>query len=93
MGQIIVADLTKLDFANVNDLQAALDIIKNELNGFLDNTNVQTGADIDPGKIAGGGAVVQSEVTLVGAASKIPKLDASGDLLITSKLVFKTGLI
>ncbi len=93
MAQIIIADLTKLDFANVNDLQAALDIIKNELNGFLDNTNVQAGADIDPGKVAGGGAVIQGEVTTTGEASKIPKLDASGDLLMVGKLVFKTGLI
>ena len=83
-------DLKDLDFANVEDLMDDLDTIVNEMNGFLDDANVKAGADIDPGKIAGGGAVTQSEVTSTGEVSKIPKLDGSGDL-VANRIIFLTG--
>jgi len=68
-----------------------VDTIKNEINGSLDNTNIATAADIDPAKIANGGAVTNDEVTETGEVEKIPKIDTNGDLTISGKLVFQVG--
>jgi hypothetical protein len=93
MARITITDLKTLNFATVEDLQSNLDIIKNEINGNLDNDNIKAGANIDPGKVADGGAVTVDETTTTGLASRIPKLDANGDLLIGRRLVFLEGNI
>ncbi len=92
MALVTLTDLKILDFADVELLQDNLDILANEMNGSLDDTNVAAAADIDPDKIAGGGAVTQSEITTTGEASRIPKINASSELFC-KKMVFYQGAI
>jgi len=93
MANITLPVLEEEDFAFVETLDDAFDILKNELNGQLDDTNIKAGADIDPTKIANGGCVTQNEITSTGEVSKIPKLDSNGDVVITGKIIFVEGLI
>jgi hypothetical protein len=84
MALITIDDIVSGSFADLNVIQSNLDTIANELNGALDNTNISGSANIDPAKIANGGAVVQTEITTTGEAGKIPKLDSSGYLNLAS---------
>ena len=93
MPTIQLNDLTTDDYAYVTNLQDNFDTIEQLVNGQITDSNIATDANIDPAKIANGGAVVQSELTLTGEALKIPRLDQNGNLIITGKLVFVQGLI
>ena len=90
---IEIPDLLEDDYLNVVTIQDYLDRISNVLNGQIDDSNIVAGADINAGKIENGGGVTQDELTATGEASKIPKLDASSNLVVTGKLIFFEGLL
>lgn len=92
MAAITLNNLLLEDFLDVEQIDDNFDIIENEINGNLDNTNVAAGAAIDPSKIGGGGAIVEDDVTEASVAAKIPRLDASGNLFVNG-IVFKAGNI
>ena len=90
---IEIPNLLQDDYLNVITIQDYLDRITNVLNGQVDDSNIAAGADINAGKIENGGAVTQDELTTSGEASKVPTLDASGNLTILGKLIFFEGLL
>lgn len=81
-------DLADYNFANPTKLDENFAAGETLMDGGIKDEHVDPDAAIDARKIGNGGAVTTGETTLVGAANKIPKFDASGNLVIT-RIVFK----
>lgn len=90
MAQIDLDDLVQGDFAAVSVLNGNFTTVENELNGNITNDNISASANIDPAKI-NGGAITNFDVTEVGEAGKIPKIDDSG-MIVVSGISFDVGL-
>ena len=88
---VLPRDVDSDNFAIASYLDENFAAIETLLNGNLADANINAAAAIDPSKIGNGGAVGQDEVTTSGEASKIPKFDVDGNLVVT-KLIFKAGV-
>jgi len=93
MPIINLTDLNSGDFAYVSNLNDNLDTIGNLVNGQITDENISSTANIDPNKIANGGAVTKYDLTVNGTANKIPTVDSNGNITITGKIIFFPGLI
>jgi len=85
---VIPVTLQDKDFLSNVDLDSIFQVFANEINGNLDSENISPSADLDPRSISNGGGVTQGEVTTTGEASKIPKFDSDGNLVVT-RVIFK----
>lgn len=89
MAKIVLpVSLQDNDFISSVDLDNIFQTFANEINGNLDSENISPSADLDPRSISNGGGVTQGEVTTTGEASKIPKFDSDGNLVVT-RIIFK----
>lgn len=79
------------NFAISTHLDENFAAIETELDGSLDDDNINPSAAIDASKIGNGGAVTQGEVTTTGEANKIPKMDADANI-VASGIIFKDGV-
>lgn len=79
------------NFAVATFLDQNFSAIETLLDGNIADENVNASAAIDASKIGNGGALTQGEVTTTGEANKVPKLNASADVVLT-KIIFKDGV-
>lgn len=77
---------TWVDAENVayTDLNADFDNIYNEFNGNIDNSNIKSGAGIDPLKVAGGAVTLSTPQTISGKKTLIDPLLQAYDGWITT---------